>query len=103
MKCEQGDLAKVIFSLRQENIGKIVLVEKYIGKYKAGDQFDFRGITCMCPIPDHYWWISGQGLSNMFGDTPKAYIADSWLEPIRPDADKMKQKELAPSETDVAA
>ena len=103
MKCEAGDLAKIIFSLNPGNIGKIVLVEEYIGKYNAGDKFDFRGVTCMCPIVDHYWWISGQGLSNMFGDTPKAYIADSWLEPLRPDADKIKQKELAPSEIDVAA
>ena len=103
MKCEQGDLAKIIFSVRQENIGKIVLVEKYIGKYSQGERFEFRGVACMCPVTDHYWWISGRGLSNMFGETEKAYIADSWLEPLRPDADKMKQKELAPSETDVAA
>ena len=103
MKCEKGDLAKIIFSLNKNNIGKIVLVEKYIGKFDAGGKFDFRGVTCVVPIADHYWWISGEGLSNMFGDTPKAYIADSWLEPLRPDADKMKQKELAPSETDVAA
>jgi len=103
MKCEAGDLAKIIFSLNKENIGKIVLVEKYIGKFNAGDKFDFKGVACMCPIPDHYWWISGQGLSNMFGDTPKAYIADSWLEPLRPDADKMKSKETRPQEIDVAA
>jgi len=103
MKCEAGDLAKIIFSLNPSNVGKIVLVEKYIGKYKAGDKFDFRGVACMCPIPDHYWWISGQGLNNMFGDTPKAYTADSWLEPLRPDADKMKSKETRPQEIDVAA
>ena len=103
MKCEQGDLAKVIHSLRKENVGKIVLVEEYIGNFKAGETFDFRGVSCMIPITDHYWWISGQGLSNQFGDTPKAYIPDSWLEPIRPDADKMKSKETKPQEIDVAA
>ena len=96
-------MAKIIFSLNKNNIGKIVLVEKYIGKFDAGGKFDFKGITCVVPIADHYWWISGQGLSNMFGDTPKAYIADSWLEPLRPDADKIKQKELAPQDVDVAA
>jgi hypothetical protein len=84
-------------------VGKIVLVENYIGKFKQQETFDFRGLTCMCPVHDHYWWVTGDGLSNMFGDTPKAYIADSWLEPIRPDANKMKQKELAPQEIDVAA
>jgi len=98
MRCEAGDLAKVLYSIRKENIGKIVLVEKYIGKFKAGDTFDFRGISCMIPIPDHYWWISGEGLSNLFGDTPKAYIPDSWLEPIRPEKDRIKQKEKAPDE-----
>ena len=85
MKCEQGDLAKIIYSVRPENIGKIVLVENYIGKYKAGESFDFKGLACLIPVTDHYWWISAEhGLSNMFGDAPKAYIADTWLEPIRP-------------------
>lgn len=103
MKCEKGDLAKIIYSVNPHNVGKIVLVENYIGKFKQQETFDFRGLACMCPVHDHYWWITGDGLSNMFGDTPKAYIADSWLEPIRPDAEKMKQTELAPQEIDVAA
>jgi hypothetical protein len=103
MKCQKGDLAKIIFSLNRSNVGKIVLVEKYIGKLNAGDKFDFRGVACMVPIADHYWWITGDGLSNMFGDTPKAYIADSWLEPLRPDSNKTKSKELAPQQIDVAA
>lgn len=98
MKCEQGDLAKIIFSLNPGNIGKIVLVEKYIGKFEKGGRFDFRGITCVVPIADHYWWIKGEGLSNMFGDTPKAYIADSWLEPLRPNKQTNKQKEKTPDE-----
>lgn len=103
MKCEKGDLAKIIHSLNPSNIGKIVLVESYIGKYKAGNTFDFRGVSCMCPVTDHYWWITGDGLNNMFGDAPKAYIADSWLEPLRPNADKIKSKEKKPQEIDVAA
>jgi len=103
MKCEQGDLAKIIFSVRPENIGKIVLVEKYIGKYKQGERFEFRGVACMCPVTDHYWWISGQGLSNMFGDTEKAYIADSWLEPLRPDNKKIKSTAKSTDDIEVAA
>ena len=103
MKCEQGDLAKIIFSVRPENIGKIVLVEKYIGKYKQGERFEFRGVACMCPVTDHYWWISGHGLSNMFGDTEKAYIADSWLEPLRPDNDKIKSTAKSTDDIEVAA
>lgn len=85
MKCCPGDIAKIIFSLRPENIGKIVLVEKYIGHFKANESFYFREVECKAIISDHYWWISSKnGLSNMWGDTPKAYIPDSWLEPIRP-------------------
>lgn len=92
MKCEQGDLAKIIMSIRPSNIGKQVLVEEYIGKFQAGENFQFRGIVCMAPVTDHYWWIATEyGLQNMLGDTPKAYIADSWLEPIRPE--KSVQKE----------
>ena len=86
MKCEQGDIAKIIMSLRPQNIGKTVLVENYIGYFKAGEEFDFRGIACKAQITDHYWWIATEhGLQNMLGDTPKAYIPDTWLDPIRPE------------------
>jgi hypothetical protein len=92
MKCEQGDIAKIIMSLRPNNIGKQVLVEDYIGHFKEGETFDFRGIVCKAQITDHYWWIATEyGLSNMYGDTPKAYIPDTWLEPVRPE--KLFQKE----------
>lgn len=86
MKCEQGDMAKIIFSLRPENIGKIVVVDSYIGKFNQNEKFDFKGLACMCPVTDHYWWITAPaGLSNLYGGTEHAYIADSWLEPLRPD------------------
>jgi hypothetical protein len=86
MKCQQGDMAKIIFSLRPENVGKIVVVKEYIGRFKSGEQFDYRGVPCQAHVPDHYWWITApHGLSNMYGETPQAYIADSWLEPLRPD------------------
>jgi hypothetical protein len=94
MKCEQGDVAKIIMSLRPENIGKTVLVDEYIGRFAQGEEFQFRGIMCKALISDHYWWISTEyGLKNMMGDTPKAYIPDSWLEPIRPEKLKQVQKE----------
>ena len=94
MKCEQGDIAKIIMSLRPENIGKTVLVDEYIGHFAQGEEFQFRGIMCKALISDHYWWISTEyGLKNMIGDTPKAYIPDSWLEPIRPEQLKQVQKE----------
>jgi len=86
MKCEQGDIAKIIMSLRPSNIGKTVLVEEYIGQFKEGESFQFRGIECKAIINDHFWWIGSEfGITNMYGDTPKAYIPDSWLEPIRPE------------------
>ena len=100
MKCEQGDIAKIIISLRPSNIGKTVLVEKYIGYFKEGEEFDFRGVLCTAQITDHYWWISTEyGLTNMLGDTPKAYIPDTWLEPIRPEKMVKRTKE----EVDISA
>ena len=95
MKCEQGDLAKIIYSIRPANIGKTVLVDDYIGHFKEGEMFDFRGVPCKALITDHYWWIATEyGLTNMLGDTPKAYIPDTWLDPIRPDKLKEKEKEI---------
>lgn len=94
MKCEQGDLAKIIYSIRPVNLGKIVLVETYIGHYKQGEEFNFRGIPCRAPVTDHYWWVSSEyGLKNMLGDTPKVYVPDTWLEPIRPEKQQESEKE----------
>ena len=94
MKCQEGDVAKILMSLRPSNIGKTVLVETYIGHFQAGESFDFRGIPCSAMITDHYWWIATDyGLQNMLGDTPKAYIPDTWLEPLRPEKLFQTEKE----------
>ena len=93
MKCNQGDVARIIFSLRPENIGRIVKVKEYIGKFNAGDEFEFRGMDCRCAINDHYWWIEAEDLSIGLGPSPRAYIADKWLEPIRPEKEIVTQKE----------
>lgn len=100
MKCEKGDMAKIIYAVRPSNLGKTVLVDEYIGHFKEGELFDFRGIQCKAMITDHYWWIATEyGLTNMLGDTPKAYIPDTWLEPLRPD----KLKEKTHEEVDLTA
>lgn len=100
MKCEKGDIAKILMSLRPSNIGKTVLVDEYIGHFKQGESFDFRGVECKALITDHYWWISTEyGLSNLYGDTPKAYIPDTWLEPLRP----TKLSEKTREEVDLTA
>lgn len=94
MKCEKGDMAKIIYSLRPSNLGKTVLVDEYIGHFKEGEMFDFRGVPCKAMVTDHYWWIATEyGLTNMLGDTPKAYIPDTWLEPLRPGKLKEKTRE----------
>lgn len=85
MKCSQGDLAKIIFSIRQENIGRIVKVKEYIGKFQQGEIFQYRGMPCKCAVTDHYWWIEANDLSIGLGPSPTAYIADSWLDPIKSD------------------
>lgn len=82
-------------AMNQTNIGKTVLVEEYIGRFNAGDTFNYRGVECKAIINDHYWWICADyGLKNFSGvEAPKAYIADSWLEPIRPTNIEETEKE----------
>ena len=87
MKCKQGDIAKIIYSLNPENVGRIVKVVEYIGKFEKGSQFAYRGLVCQTLVTDHQWWIEAEDLSISLGPSPKAYIADSWLEPIRPKKD----------------
>lgn len=84
MRCEQGDLAIILNALRSSNIGKTVIVDEYIGYFEQGEQFPFNGVMCQVPITDHYWWVASDAIVNMSGDTPKAYVPDTWLEPIRP-------------------
>lgn len=88
MNCKEGDKAVIVFSLRPENVGRIVNVAEYIGKFEQGEDFDFRGMPCRAPVRDHFWWIEADDLSIGLGPSPRAYIADSWLRPIKPPADK---------------
>lgn len=92
MKCSPGDLAVIKFSINSDNIGRIVKVTEYIGRFEQGEQFQFRGMPCQCAISDHYWWIEADDLSIQLGPSPQAYIADSWLEPIKQEATKEKAK-----------
>lgn len=99
MKCKQGDLARILFSLRPENVGRIVRVKEYIGRFQQGEEFQFRGMTCKCAVTDNFWWIEADDLQIGLGVSPQAYIADTWLEPIRPDKEVQKMD----SEVDIFA
>jgi len=89
MNVQQGDKAYIVFSINPSNVGRIVNVAEYIGKFEAGDMFAFRGMKCQALVNDHYWWIEADDLSIQLGPSPRAYIADSWLRPIKSD-DKKK-------------
>ena len=93
MNCSQGDLAVILFSLRPENVGRIVKVAEYIGKFQQQENFEFRGMPCMALVSDHYWWIEADDLSIGLGPSPRAYIADSWLRKIVPPKEKLTKKE----------
>jgi hypothetical protein len=93
MNCQEGDLATIVFSIRPENVGRIVRVAEYIGRFNRDESFEFRGIPCKAAVTDHYWWIEAEDLNVMFGPSPRAYIADTWLRPIKPPGEKHKQKE----------
>ena len=101
MNVSQGDKAIIVFSIRPSNVGRIVYVAEYIGKFKEGEQFDFSGMTCQAAVHDHYWWIEADDIEIMLGPSPRAYIADSWLRPIKPKNKSVKEKES--NELDVSA
>ena len=84
MKCKQGDLAVIKYSVRPENVGRIVKVAEHIGHFERGTHFHFNGMMCQAAVTDNFWWIEAEDLSIMLGPSPRAYIADSWLEPIKP-------------------
>jgi hypothetical protein len=92
MNCKQGDLAVIKFSIRPENIGRIVKVAELIGRYEQGTQFAYRGMPCEAAVTDTYWWIEADDLSIQLGPSPRAYIPDTWLEPIKPEEEKAETK-----------
>ena len=101
MNVGEGDRAIIVFSINKENIGRIVNVVEYIGKFSEREMFQFRGRPCMALVTDHHWWIEAEDLETGLGPSPRAYIADSWLRRIEPPKISTKQKE---SETlDVSA
>jgi len=97
MNVNEGDKAVIVFSIRPENVGRIVNVAEYIGKFNEREEFQYRGMPCMAIVTDHYWWIEADDLSIGLGPSPRAYIADSWLRKIEPPKEKFKdavKKEL---------
>jgi len=93
MNVQEGDKAVIVFSLRPENVGRIVKVAEYIGKFSEREQFQYRGMPCMALVTDHYWWIEAEDLSIQLGPSPRAYIADSWLRKIEPPKEKLSKEE----------
>ena len=89
----EGDKAVIVFSINTKNIGRIVNVSEYIGKFKEGEQFEAFGMKCHCAVHDHFWWIKADDLNIQLGPSPKAYIADSWLRKIEPPKKKVSTKQ----------
>jgi hypothetical protein len=95
MKCKQGDFAHIIYSINPANVGRVVKVVEYIGKFEANEQFQAYGMTSTCLVHDHYWWVEADDLTISLGPSPRAYIADTWLEPIKnPNEELEEEKEL---------
>ena len=92
MNVQEGDKAVIVFSIRPENVGRVVNVAEYIGKFKEGEQFEYRGLPAQALVSDHHWWIEAEDLSIGFGPSPRAYIADSWLRKIEPPKEKLSKK-----------
>lgn len=97
MNVSEGDKAVIVFSVNPKNVGRIVHVAQYIGRFGQKEQFDFRGMPCEAPVTDHYWWVEADDLTIMLGPSPRAYIADSWLRKLVDPSKKVStkaQKEL---------
>lgn len=92
MNVSKGDKAVIVFSVRPENIGRIVNVTEYIGKFKQGEEWQFRSLPCQALVHDHYWWIEAEDLEIGFGPSPRAYIADSWLRKLVDPEEKLSKK-----------
>ena len=92
MNVSKGDKAVIVFSINPSNIGRVVNVTEYIGKFKEGEQFEAYGMKSHCYVTDHYWWIEAEDLTIQLGPSPKAYIADSWLRKIEPPKEKLSKK-----------
>ncbi len=54
MNVSEGDKAVIVFSVNPKNVGRIVNVAQYIGRFGQKEQFDFRGMPCEAPVTDHY-------------------------------------------------
>ena len=97
MNVSEGDRAVIVFSVNRKNVGRIVNVAPYIGRFAQKEQLDFPGMPCEAPVTDHYWWIEADDIEIAIGPSPRAYIADSWLRKLV-DPDKKvstkQQKEL---------
>ena len=93
MNVSQGDKAVIIFSVNPKNVGRIVNVAEYIGKFSEREQFQYRGMPCQALVHDHYWWIEAEDLEIGLGPSPRAYIADSWLRKIINPDEKLSKKE----------
>ena len=93
MNVSEGDLAHIVFSIRPQNVGRVVKVTEYIGKFEEGEKFQFRGMPCQALVHDHYWWIEADDLEIGIGPSPRAYIADSWLRKIVPPEEKLAKEE----------
>jgi hypothetical protein len=92
MNVSEGDKAVIVFSINPANVGRIVNVSEYIGKFEQGEEFTAFGMQCFCAVHDHYWWIEAEDLSIQLGPSPKAYIADSWLRKIVPPKETLSKK-----------
>ena len=93
MNVNEGDKAVIVFSINPSNVGRVVHVAEYIGKFKEGEQFEAYGMTSTCLVHDHYWWIEADDLNIQLGPSPMAYIADSWLRKLVDPEKKVTTKE----------
>lgn len=93
MKCKQGQLCFIKRAIRQENIGKVITCEKYLGYYSRGDTITINGERWSAIDSGDFWLIEGN-IETMYGASRQSHIPDAWLSPL----DELPPEEL--EETD---
>lgn len=80
-RCQPGDLAIVIKSVLEENIGLFVCVERGPTPQEVADAPPNLGILWHCTSKSDLRWISGRGKVRI---AKEGIIPDDCLQPIRP-------------------
>jgi hypothetical protein len=67
-----------------------------LGKFERGENITWNGESFVSPDSDYIWVVTSKSqLETLYGPSIEAFIADSWLIPIRAEPSENFEEELA--------